>query len=617
MKRSIIRIICTLVLMLLTVALARPVNTQNEYNLALSFEKKGELAKAESLYVGLYAASPDNFNYYQHYKNVLIMQRKFGEIIPLIENRLKKRQYDNYLQLELGTVYYADKDKRKARDIWTDVFKDKTGRNKNSYANTIYYEVLEYGLGNEFWQIVKDLRNITSDPRLLVDRNFILSLRYRNWDQAVNEILHILNTNPEDLRYIRSGLFRYDPGSALYSIAADKLSDIDSPEAAELLSDIYIHINENQKAFEVLDKKELAVPFKQFAERMYRQEHYDLAYQAAMSSNKYLGDEREKTATALLAARALEGKFNQITDKAAIIPHPYESAYLKPRFLSFGKEAGNIIQQAYVMYDSLSAGNNAQAELAARFHADITYRVFQDFDGALNEYKRLEGKMNSLTRLHVITRISDLYMARSQYDKAVDYIRSAPSDNRLMVHEEDRLMAQAFYVSVIAGDRDSLIERANDVLAMLPLDDPLYNDILAFTDVVETVADDSISYAPWLEAERAILRNNTATAIDIFDSLLPESTAAKKIIAVRYLDCLGARNDLDAEAIFWENYYKDLLETDMGDYFMLKYAGFLEKNKKFELAYEIFEKYLLSYRESMYYENIREYVRQNYSLGAP
>jgi hypothetical protein len=39
--------------------------------------------------------------------------------------------------------------------------------------------------------------------------------------------------------------------------------------------------------------------------------------------------------------------------------------------------------------------------------------------------------------------------------------------------------------------------------------------------------------------------------------------------------------------------------------------------QKYDISYEIFEKYLLSYRESMYYENIREYVREHYSLGAP
>jgi hypothetical protein len=48
----------------------------------------------------------------------------------------------------------------------------------------------------------------------------------------------------------------------------------------------------------------------------------------------------------------------------------------------------------------------------------------------------------------------------------------------------------------------------------------------------------------------------------------------------------------------------------MGDYFMLKYAEFLEKNQKVKNAIEIYEEFLVSYHESMYFETIRTYLRQ-------
>jgi hypothetical protein len=53
------------------------------------------------------------------------------------------------------------------------------------------------------------------------------------------------------------------------------------------------------------------------------------------------------------------------------------------------------------------------------------------------------------------------------------------------------------------------------------------------------------------------------------------------------------------------------------DYFTLRYAEYLEKMQNYEKAVEIYEEYLLSYRESMYYEMIRQYMRERNTPGAP
>ena len=186
-----------------------------------------------------------------------------------------------------------------------------------------------------------------------------------------------------------------------------------------------------------------------------------------------------------------------------------------------------------------------------------------------------------------------------------------------MVHEEDQLLPQAFYISVLSGDRDSLNQRVMQVLAVLPKDDPLYNDVLSYAALVTIVSKDSINYNAWLNAERLLLQNKIASAAKVYKNLLDRRSSALHIYALRYLDCLNGLNDNENEAKFWKDHYENLLETEMGDYFMIRYAEFLEKMQKFQLSIEIFEKYLLSYQESMYYENIREYVRQHYSPGAP
>jgi len=594
---------------------------QEIYKKAQNFEQKGEYVPAESLYVELYSANPDNYNYFNRYKNLLIRQKKYSDLVPLLENRLSKRDYDRYLKLEISVLYYILDMKPKAIDLWEEVFKSQTKNLKDSYANAVYYDLITYGQVNRLYEVVDDLRRITSDPRLLVDHNFAISLKYSNWDDAVSEILHILKIDPDDLRYVRPNLFRYDPDSELYVRVIDALKEKDQPESVILLSDIYSHIAEFQKAYDILDKHlnegSLGSAMMNFADRMFKQGEYELSYKAAHRIEKIISDDVKKRSMAFLAARSKEKIFDQVNKIDAIIPYPYDSEFMSIRFKPFNPETAKLIKNAYDVYDSLSYYPDFYGELAAMHHADLTYRVYQDFDGALEEYFRLIGRSGVNSKEKIISKICDLYMARGEFAKALEFCVSAPSEYRLMVHEEDRLSLHLFYVSLMNGEKDSLVERTSSVLAVLQEDDPLYNDILGFSGVLNTVLKDSLNYNKWLEAEKYLLQNNTASAIDIYKDLIRMDSPAKKIYALRLLDCLNSQKDIENEEKFWIEHYSALLKTDLGDYFMLRYAGYLEKMKKFDNSYEIFEKYLLSYKESMYYEQIREHVRQHYSPGKP
>ncbi|MBN2781145.1 MAG: hypothetical protein JXR21_04205, partial [Candidatus Marinimicrobia bacterium] len=64
--------------------------------------------------------------------------------------------------------------------------------------------------------------------------------------------------------------------------------------------------------------------------------------------------------------------------------------------------------------------------------------------------------------------------------------------------------------------------------------------------------------------------------------------------------------------------YQKLLTTPSADFFMLRYAEFQEiKMHNLKNAIEIYENYLLSYQESMYYEFIRQDMRERHTTGAP
>ncbi|MCD6336757.1 MAG: tetratricopeptide repeat protein [Candidatus Marinimicrobia bacterium] len=620
MKRLVY--ICVLIsLVMLTSLWGRDSIRENNYHRAMSFEKSGEYSKAESLYVELYTSHPDNFIYFTRYKNMLIQQQKFETLLPVIEKRVKERAYDRYLKLELAVLYFTLGESSNAEEIFRSVFKDISSSMQNSYATSIYQNVIEYGQGNNCFKIIDQLRGITGNPELLVRYSFITSLRYRNWEEAVKEILVILETNPANLRYVRSELFRYDPSSDLYQRIIKGISGQNSPEGKELLSEIYIYLNDLQSAFEILSRDNSDISMQKamlkFANRMYKRGEFNISLKAATWTQKSTKDDNLKITMALLAARSKEQLFYRSIQEPALIFVPYASDFTNIKFRSFNTEQALLIESAYSDYDSLSMFPGVPGDMARMRKAEISYMIYQDFDKGLNEFLALANNMNTEIRKNVISKISELYLAKGEYKKAVSFLKNAGNKYHLMVHEEDQLLPQSLFVSIIAGNMDSLTQRTMDVLAMLPKDDPLYNDVLSFSGFINIVAKDTLYRDDWLEGERYLLQNNLAQAGQVFKALLDKKSPAMTIYALRYLDCLNILHDTESESIFWENYSQNLLETDMADYFMIRHAEFYEKVQKYEIAIELFEKYLLSYPESMYYETIREYIRQQYSTGAP
>jgi hypothetical protein len=441
-----------------------------------------------------------------------------------------------------------------------------------------------------------------------------LALHYRNWQQAVEEMIHILDENPFDLRYVRPYLFQYEPNSILYEIATKELKKQNDIESSILLSELYVHVNQYGLAYKELTKRCESIPMQnaleQFAHQMYSQEEYELSYQSAETLNNYTQSDAVLAAMNMLMAESLERLFYQRNKRESLIPIAFSSSFSPVLLKPFSKDDAKLIERAYVLYDSLKANGGDIAQKATMNHAKISYQIYQDIDAALNEFLELGERVQTTYRREVLSEIATLYLVKGEYQKALTFLQEAPDRYRLMVHEEDQLLPQLLYTSIIAGDMDSLVARTNEVLALLNKNDPQYNDILSYSAYVAIIEKDASNIHLWLEGERTLLKNNMAQAKDIFAGLLKQESSAKAMYALKYLDCLYVIDDKEAETEFWRENAQKLFESDMGDYFMLKYAEFLEKNQKVKNAIEIYEEFLVSYHESMYFETIRTYLRQ-------
>ena len=594
---------------------------QGEYRQAYAYEKNGEYEKAESLYKALHESYPDHYNYFTHYKLVLSKQKKFNILIPLLEKRIKRRSYDHYLRLELGVLYYAVQQEDKARETWNLVFKEKSISMCKNYANYIYQDIMEYGLGNTFHAMIRELRELTGISDLLVQYYFLTCMRYQDWEHAAKEIKTIIKTQPNNLRYVRQTFFNETPESPLYNLVLEKITDIDSDPARMFLSEIYTYLNDHYSAYKVLstypEREEMQKAMITFANRMYKKAEYDISLTAAEWVVFHNQNIMISSTMALLAAQSIEQQFYQYKKSLSFIPMPFSSTFTNIRYSSYDMRYASLIENALQRYDSLLLAPEPINHIA-RFHrAEITYLVFHDYDRVFSEYMELAENRIPQLHLDILRRIADVYTARGQYQEAVDFLRTAGERYHLMVHEEDRLLPHILYTSLLADEGDSLYGKTVQVLALLPEDDPLYNDILSYAGFISEPVRDTLRYENWLQAERLLVQNKISQASEIFYLLLQKDSPAVAFYGVRYLDCIRLLGNSEAEKHFWDIHYERMINSYHGDFFMIRYAEFLErKMKNLKKAIEIYEKYLLSYQESMYYESIRQYVRELYTTGA-
>ncbi len=594
---------------------------RESYRLAGTYERKGEYAKAESLYVELYRLYPSNYNYYNRYKSILIQQRKFKEILPLLERRYQDNKNDQYLRIELSVLLYTLDDKKKAQSHWEALFSKNTVKFHSSYANAIYSKVLEYRQGSSFYEIVNELRKISRKPDLLVRYNFSIALRYRNWDQAIDEINHIIDRNPSNLKYVRNDLFKQDPNSILFFKSIDVLSKSKQVEAKVLLSDIYVYIGDYDLALKSLSKlnedPQIQSALSNLANTLLRKQEYTLSYDAADRAFRYSRSVIQSSYMIFIKAEALMGQFRKNNQHEMLVPRPFASSFSELPLKAFEDRDVELIEEAYAIYDSLSYGKLDINEKALLALIDIDMSIYQDIDKAMQRALNAINTISIKNREKLLERMVKLYLAKGDLESAQAFISNATEAYSLMVHEEDKLLVWQLYAEVVSGKTDSLSKKVNAILSLLSPTDERYNDILNYSALIMVMAKDSVNREQWQEAELELAKQDPAAAAELYKHLITLNSGAKFVYVLRYLDFLRAFKDMDLERGFWGNMLSEMSELEMADYFYLAYADFLERDKKSEKAIEIYEKFLLSYQDSMYFERVREYMRQLNSVGMP
>lgn len=621
MRSALIRTVIFFLFVALSLLHAQQESENERYRRAYELERRADYETAEELYRELYESNPQNYNYYTRYKYVLNRQRKFTLLIPLLEEYSARRAYDIYLRLELGVIYYAAERREDARNTWQELFRGKSTALRKNYATYVYQNVNEYGLNAILAQVIEELRQLTDMPELLTRYALINHLNFRQWDKAAEELRLLIEKQPDELRYVQGTLFSLDPGLPLFQYIPPALEGLESNATLNFLSEFYLYLNDADAAVDVLARdtlnNELSRSMAALARRLHQSGNYSPALRAAEHVMRYGDKVTLVPAMALLTARVQMDAFLEHEKKASRIPPPYPSRLNEFPFPAYESGYAHLAEDARERLEALLNAPRPISDAARYYHAELLFRVYQDIDAALQAFLELAAAGYETHKNEILARIADCYQARGEFLRARDFLANAGTEYRLMVHEEDRLAPYLLKADFLAEAADSIYPQALRVLALLQEKDPLYNEVVSFTAFVSQALRDTLYKDLWLEAERLVMRNKIAEAAALYRRLLTAQSPGMPLYAMRWLECQNRIAATETEAEFWNDYGATLRGGTAGDYFTLRYAEFLEKIQNYEKAVEIYEEYLLSYQESMYYEMIRQDMRERNTPGAP
>jgi tetratricopeptide (TPR) repeat protein len=616
-----IRIIFISMLMLLGAAYAQKEGPNELYRQAYELERKAEYASAEEIYRQLHEAYPQNYNYFTRYKQVLTRQRKRESLVPLLEKMLEQRSYDAYLRIELGILYYSFGRKVEARKQWQQAFRGKNESILNNYASFIYQIMNDHGLNHQLTGVSNEIRSLTGIPDLLARHVFIHQMNYQEWDAALEELRLLIGGNAAELRQAKSALFDLDTGLPIFRMIPPFLKDMDSERSKLFLSDLYVYLQQPDSAISVLrsdtGSQVLLQAMRDLASGLYRSGNYPSASRAAMYAAKYSHSDELRNRMLLLSAQAGIDNYLSRQKDFSRIPEPYPSQLSRIPFPAFHDADPGLINEALRLLDSLAVTAGPIGVRARYYRAEIYYLVLQDIDRALEAYRELADRVPEDLKIPVLSRIAGCYQARGEFKRAMEFLENAPGKYALMVHEEDLLSPRLLRARFLAEGPDSLYEKSRRILAVLPEKDEMYNEVVSYAALISDAAKDTVNTQRWLEAERLMVRNKIAEAARQYEHLLSVTKGEPILYALRYLQCLNLLEHNEKELDFWEGYYHQLKDGPSGDYFMLRYAEYCEKMQNHQKAIEIYEEYLLSYQESMYYDMVRQYMRERNTSGAP
>ncbi|MBS1271081.1 MAG: Lipopolysaccharide assembly protein B [Candidatus Marinimicrobia bacterium] len=601
---------------------------QNKLRQAQVLERQGDLENAAKIYRSLYESYPDNQNVYMHYVDILIRMSDFSRAEGVISRYLQEHPRDVNSLVTLGTVFYNQNDKEQALRQWRSILQS-LGKNTRNYQ-MILGEMVRNGLFEEAYTLANAARATLKRPAFYaLQLGSVFSSRL-NYKRATQEYLRYYRHKNRNVNFLVSQLSRFpdeeDVHQQVIPVLETALKDQPNDKGLnQVLADYQYRIQAYDKALEHYRKLEEidgtpGAYRRKVADDFLKDGEYQRAkdlYQTLLS-NPDITEKRSKLRFGLAEA-AYQDLLNRYSKDSGITMF-HRNLLWDLNFVVIPEEAGPMLSEVVANYDSVvNRHQNTREARAAEYRlGEIYFRLGNDFDRALNYFRRCVETPNHPRYAEAHLQIGLSYLAKGDIGRAQKYW----NDNLNRVRLQNKHIANTIQLyqsgtELYAGNIDSGMTALNNLHMDVPFSSELFNDILEIQTVIESglqnkTASDTATLTQFFtgefylkqhkitEAQKAYLR---VLDLDKDAPIAPYSLLRSAQLGRMLQQREQARNWLTT---IIDNYSESAVE----DQAMFLLGEMYQEEQNFTEAIHWYEQILINHQGSILAQQARQRIRQ-------
>ena len=414
-------------------------NNAGSIKTARLMEKQGDFDNAIIIYTDI-LNKDHNHQAYTSLKKILLQQKKLDPLVLLI--KAYKERFPNKVEpyLDLGEVYWKLGKKNFAEIEWENA--EKFFGNKSNTFKKLFYLFTNLGLSNKSQTIIDRGRDKFKDPTLLSIDIANYHFSRKSYKISIEEYLNYLSSHPYQKKMVTNKILLISDDKDSHALIERILSEnikLNSVLYGPIFADYYFKTQQYELAYSLHNKLGISTTkdiqrWLDFANSL----RIELQYNKAVSAYEKILSTKNKYITETIAGEALLGLGITFEDK--ILPKNIEefsfinyfnnNLFFKDPYYHQKDFSVQSLDTAFKLYDSLLTSNSSSSLSASAYFrlGEIQYKILNDFDGALNSYRkanRLEGQIKIKEKIQL--RIGDIYIAEGDLNNAKNYFEKLSS----------------------------------------------------------------------------------------------------------------------------------------------------------------------------------------------
>ncbi|TFB11803.1 tetratricopeptide repeat protein [Candidatus Marinimicrobia bacterium MT.SAG.3] len=539
---------------------------------ARAYHKMGKIEDAIKILEKLHDEKPGNIAYLNLLKESYKDIGDFRQLLSLLQKNSALHPDNWRIEVELIDTYLKLKEKDKAFAIINRLSKEYP--NNYSVTRTIALVLSSNRLFDETVALYVDARMRTEKPAPLTRDLANFHASRLNYAQATKEYIKFLNFAPQNFGYIRRQLSRFNTDSSTISSVLNNLKaglkeSPDNESLRQLVADYQFRTGNYEEALaeyiilETNSEKEGQILYG-FIEDLKLEKQYQIGIKAS-----------RKLMTLKPNSRLYPNTYFMLAELTELNEASQNEYYPELTFTLQQSDADRInespgIPISVAIYDSLSNRyrNSLIASKALFRMGEIYFTRLQNLDEAEKAFKRSMLSYRSTQIIEpALARLADIDLERGDLTSAKEtYLKLAETTKS----EELRLKSKfiSSEIEYFSGEFDSSLYHLNDLIFEADFKDPIMNDALELSILLEIVKSDNSA--------------DSREALKLF------AKAALMSRQRRYSEARAA----------YKNLYDEYPDTPLSDDAFYLVGKLSATMGRFEESVETFDLFLVSYPES-------------------